>query len=209
MTDLLAETLANPAIGTIGTALVMAVLALWLAAAWWAYSDAARRTESSLAGFVAAGWIILSSPLLLPLSLAAYTFARPQVSAADRRTRSLAAELAATPMRPACAVCAEPIDDAWLRCPSCTSWLASPCAHCGAWSDGSLEICPWCGGETRDQPYVEGFAGSESTSLRGRRRRMAWRANSPTLPSSKRRDGQRISLTPGAPRTTTTTRVPS
>ena len=145
MTDLLAQTLANPAVGAVGTAILLAVLALWIAAAWWAYADAARRTESSLAGYVAAAWIILSTPLLLPLSLAAYTFARPQVAAADRRTRSLAAELSMTPMQPTCAVCAEPVDGDWLRCPSCTTWLASPCAHCGSWSDGTLELCPWCG----------------------------------------------------------------
>ena len=80
MSELIAQTLANPAVGAAGTAVLMAVVALWLAAAWWAYADASRRTESTLAGYVAAGWIILSTPMLLPLSLAAYTFARPQVA---------------------------------------------------------------------------------------------------------------------------------
>jgi len=90
MPDLLAETLNDPAVGAVGTAVVLAGIALWLAAAWWAYADAARRTESSLAGFVAAGWIILSTPLLLPLSLAAYAFARPQVAALPRTERCYA-----------------------------------------------------------------------------------------------------------------------
>src|SRR5215212_9023637 len=167
MTDLLAETLSNPAVAAIGTAISMAVVALWLAAAWWAYADAARRTESSLAGFVAAGWIILSTPVLLPLSLAAYAFARPQVPAADQRTRALAAELARMPARPACIVCSEPIDAAWIRCPSCTTWLSSPCAQCGRWSDGTLEICPWCGDEARRQPYVQEFRDAASAAVQG------------------------------------------
>ena len=199
MTDLLTETLSNPAVGAVGTAIVMAVLALWLAAAWWAYADAARRTESSLAGFVAAGWIILSTPLLLPLSLATYTFARPQVAAADRRTRALAAELASTPARPTCVVCSEPIDAAWLRCPSCTTWLASPCGRCGRWSDGTLEICPWCGDESREQPFVEGFGGAASPALRGPRRRLARRATS-SIQHSQRRDGERVAVAPVRPR---------
>src|SRR5689334_18502041 len=116
MSDLIAQTLSNPAIGAFGTAVLVAAIALWLAGAWWAYADATRRAESSLAGFVAAGWIILSTPLLLPVSLAVYTFARPQVTAADRRTRSLARELAMSPEQRACMGCAEPIDAAWVRC---------------------------------------------------------------------------------------------
>ena len=205
MTDLLAETLANPAIGTIGSALALAAVALWLAAAWWAYTDAARRTESSLAGFIAAGWIILSTPLLLPLSLAAYAFARPQVPAADQRTRSLAAALASMPAQPTCAVCAAPIDATWRRCPTCTTWLSSPCGHCGRWSDGQLEICPWCGAEAREAPFVQGMAGAAATAG-GRHRRPAWRAATPAASRSQRREGQRVAIANGAPRTTSRVR---
>jgi hypothetical protein len=199
MSELLAQTLADPAIGAAGSAIVMAGIALWLAGAWWAYADASRRTESSLAGFVAAGWIILSTPLLLPLALAVYAFARPQVAAADQRTRALAAELTATPTAPTCGACAEPVDETWLRCPGCTAWLASPCAHCGRWSDASLESCPFCGSDTRHRPFVAGPAGSSATQRRGRRR-IAWRAASPTVPRSQLRDGQRPVLAPGSPR---------
>jgi hypothetical protein len=203
MSDLIAQTLANPAIGAFGTAVVLAVIALWLAGAWWAYADASRRAESSLAGFVAAGWIILSTPLLLPLSLAVYAFSRPQVTAADRRTRALAYELAMAPERPACATCAAPVEDAWLRCPSCTSWLAAPCSDCGGWSDASLQLCPWCGGEERDAPYVAVPSEVAAGLAPRNRRRLASRALSPTVPRSQLResrdgrDARRLSLTPG------------
>ncbi len=203
MTDLLAETLANPIIGAAGTAVVMAGVALWLAGAWWAYADASHRTKSSLAGYVAAGWILLSTPLLLPLSLAAYAFARPQVPAADQRTKALARELGTTNVEQACSSCAEAVDPAWLRCPGCSAWLASPCAHCGEWSEAALEICPWCGGEAREQPFVERFVPAGAASQRGRRRRIAWRATSPTVPRSQRPDGIRPALAPGAPRAAT------
>jgi hypothetical protein len=206
MSDLLAETLADtladPAIGGLGTAVLMAVVALWLAAAWWAYTDASRRTESSLAGFVAAGWIILSTPALLPLSLAAYAFARPQVPAADQRTRALAAALVASPTEPACGACGETVETSWLRCPRCTAWLASPCAHCGGWSEASLEVCPFCGGEARRQPFVDGPSGTAGKPRRARRRHLAWRAASPTVLRSQLRDGQRPSPAPGSSRAT-------
>ena len=202
MTDLIAETLANPIIGAAGTALAMAGVALWLAGAWWAYADASRRTESSLAGYVAAGWILLSTPLLLPLSLAAYAFARPQVSAADQRTKALAHELGTTAVPDACATCSAPVDASWVRCPACTSWLAAPCGHCGSWSDRTLEICPWCGGDTREEPFVENLAETGTAALRTRRRRLAWRAAGPSVPRSQQRDGVRPALAPGAPRAT-------
>lgn len=201
MSDLIAQTLSNPAIGAFGTAVAMAGIALWLAGAWWAYADAARRAESSLAGFVAAGWIILSTPLLIPLSLAVYAFARPQVTAADRRTRNLAYELATAPERPACATCAEPVDDTWLRCPTCSSWLAAPCSECGGWSDATLELCPWCGGEGRDAPYVEGLpAVADGGAPRRNRRRIASRAPTPMPQRSQPREGRRLALAPGAPK---------
>ena len=49
MTELIAETLANPVIGAAGTAFLMAGVALWLAGAWWAYADASRRTGKTAA----------------------------------------------------------------------------------------------------------------------------------------------------------------
>ncbi len=200
MTELIAETFANPIFGAAGTAVLMAGTALWLAGAWWAYADASRRTESSLAGYVAAGWILLSTPLLLPLSLATYAFARPQIPVADQRTKALAQELSATTIEQTCSSCAAPVESAWLRCPSCATWLGSPCAHCGEWSDAALEICPWCGGDARQQPFVEQFVTGGMATQRGRRRRVAWRATSPTVPRSQRPDGIRPALAPGASR---------
>jgi hypothetical protein len=202
MSELIAETLANPLVGATGTALVLAGVALWLAGAWWAYADASRRTESSLAGYVAAGWILLSTPLMLPLSLAAYAFARPQVPAADQRTKALARELSMTTAGESCAACSTPVDPTWLRCPTCSTWLASPCSHCGSWSDSRLELCPWCGAEARVEPFVENLAAAAATAHRSRRRRVPWRTTGLTVPRSQLRDGARPAMAPGARRTT-------
>jgi hypothetical protein len=158
MEDLVAQTLADPVVSGIGTAVGLALVALWLAAAWWSYADATRRTDHSLAGFIAAGWILLSTPLLLPLSLGVYVFARPQVAAGDQRVRSLIQELGASAGESRCTTCGVEVGLGWLRCPTCASWVASPCAWCGRWSDRSLELCPWCGGEARDVPFVQDLA---------------------------------------------------
>jgi hypothetical protein len=153
MKEVFDELLNNPILQTAGTAILLAVIALWLAAAWWAYQDASRRKESTLAGFAAAGWIILSTPLMLPLALAIYTMARPQATASDDRTVNLMArlnEVAAD--RPACPGCNAAVDPDWLRCPWCASWFELDCNECGEWSAVGLEICPFCGADRDPVP---------------------------------------------------------
>jgi len=157
MTDIVANALDNPIFPAIGLALAATAGALWVAGAWWTYRDATWRTGSTFLALVAAGWIVISSPLLLPLSLGVYALARPQHTAAQGRSRRLAEELVETldAEGRACPLCVAPIEADWLRCPTCSTWLAAPCSHCGGWSDQSLEICPWCGDEGRDAPEVE------------------------------------------------------
>jgi hypothetical protein len=153
MDEIVAEILANPLVGAAGTALAGTAIALWLAAAWWAYRDAGRRTESSFAAYLASAWIVASTPLLLPMSLLIYRAARPQVAASEVRATALARALAATHAAgPACTGCGVAVDPAWLRCPDCATWLAAPCGACGAWSDPTFDLCPWCGGDLRDAP---------------------------------------------------------
>jgi hypothetical protein len=149
MSDLFASLLDNPIVGTAGTALGLAAVAMWLAAAWWAYRDAARRTESSLAGFLAAGWIVLSTPLLLPLSLAIYAFARPGTTAAEHRAQSLVAALSFDNVAGStCSTCGAASEPGWRRCPQCATWLAAACPSCGEWAPAGLELCPFCGRDT-------------------------------------------------------------
>ena len=73
----------------------------------------------------------MSTPLLVPMSLAIYALARPQQTAAEYRTRRLAHELVDQLENSApdsCLSCGSTVDPGWLRCPSCTTWLALPCA---------------------------------------------------------------------------------
>jgi hypothetical protein len=195
MADLVAQTLSNPIIPAIGLAVAATVGALWLAAAWWAYRDAARRAGSPFAGLLAAAWIVLSSPFLLPLALAVYGFARPQRTAAEHRSRRLVAELvdqldAADGER--CPTCRLSLDPTWLRCPSCATWLAQPCAHCGGWSDRTLDICPWCGSEERDEPSVEQVEPVGAMGLPRKRRGRGSRRSVPAAAARDQRKPRRV-----------------
>jgi RNA polymerase subunit RPABC4/transcription elongation factor Spt4 len=181
MTDIVSNALDNPIFPAIGLAIAATAGALWVAGTWWTYKDAAWRTGSSFLGLLAAAWIVISSPLLLPLSLGVYAFVRPQVTAAENRSRRLVAELVAqldADAETVCSGCAAPIDREWLRCPECASWLAAPCANCGGWADRGLEICPWCGSEDRESPQVEvlrpaAAMGQARTTRRRQSRRQA------------------------------------
>jgi RNA polymerase subunit RPABC4/transcription elongation factor Spt4 len=155
MTDLLANLVDASLISGIAFAIGIGAVALWLAAAWWVYADMSRRTRSELARFGAAAWIVLSTPILLPFSLIAYTLARPQATVAQSRSRELA--LALTPeilAVPRCQACGTTVEDEWRRCPVCASWLQLPCAECRRWSAVELAICPWCASEERAMPQL-------------------------------------------------------
>ena len=184
MDDIVADILNDPAVSAIGLAIGAGAVALWLAAAWWVYADATRRTDSTFAPLLAAGWIVFSTPLMMPMALAVYALARPQQSAAELRARRLAADLVGemyeAPELDTCPGCRTPADPTWLRCPTCTTWLAAPCAACGSWSGLTLEVCPWCGSEEREAPTVEPAALTPTApGLRGRRVRRQGRAVGP------------------------------
>jgi RNA polymerase subunit RPABC4/transcription elongation factor Spt4 len=142
-------------------AIGVAGIGLWLAAAWWTYGDMARRTRSDLARYGAAAWILLSTPALLLISLPVYLLARPQATAAQRRSRDLV--LALSPelfgaLR--CEACGRVADEEWRRCPACATWLQVACVDCGRWSATNLELCPWCATSRIDEP-----ADAEETDL--------------------------------------------
>ena len=151
MCDVMTSLFADPTVHALGMALAIGGIAIWLAASWWAFNDGSRRSDDGLVPWLAAAWIIISTPLLLPLSLAIWSLGRPQVSAADSRAGQLAQALTAV-ATPRCPGCERRVDPAWRRCPSCEGWLAAPCTSCAAWSDRTLAACPFCGTDGHDQP---------------------------------------------------------
>jgi hypothetical protein len=153
MSETIDQILSSPLVTTTLLGLGIALVGVWIAATWWAYQDATRRSEAEFPRWLAAAWILLSTPLLLPLSLLVYTLLRPQEAAADRRTRELVATLQGMDHQdPRCPACAETIDATWARCPSCALWLARPCDRCERLAPVDARICPWCAWELVDEP---------------------------------------------------------
>ena len=154
--DQLLDTLAtDPTVAAIGLALGGTAIGLWFAAAWWTYTDMARRSTSELARLTAVGWVLLSSPALLPLSLPAYLLARPQATVAERRAQRLFQAIEPSFDAGRCATCAAAVDEEWRRCPACAAWLASACADCGEWSAIDLDSCPWCAADKARATTIE------------------------------------------------------
>jgi hypothetical protein len=154
MSQVFANLSTDPTVGAIGLALALAGAGLWLAAAWWTYTDMTRRTSFELVRLAAAGWILISTPLLLPLALAAYVLARPQQTVAERRAQRLFEAMAPELADGACPGCGAVADPSWHRCPSCATWLASTCSACEAWSATDLEVCPFCARDKRSGRMV-------------------------------------------------------
>jgi RNA polymerase subunit RPABC4/transcription elongation factor Spt4 len=156
--DLLSQVLASPLVSTIAFALGAAAIVLWVTAAWWAYRDALIRTDSTALAYGAAGWIVVSTPLLLPLALLVYRAVRPQLAAGDARAERLAIGLSEATMAPTCQGCGILIREGWHRCPACATWLAATCRRCGGWSDPAFEICPFCGHDDPLEPAIDAAA---------------------------------------------------
>jgi hypothetical protein len=143
--DAAAGVLSSPIVTGVLMAMGVTLAVVWLAGTWWAYLDISRRTTSELARFGAMGLVIVSTPLLLPLSLMVYTLVRPQTTIAERRAVELANDLGpAIGGWQRCTSCREVVDPEWRRCPACTTWLASSCDSCGQWSEMAFDVCPWC-----------------------------------------------------------------
>lgn len=143
--DAAAGVLSSPIVTGLLMAIGVIIAVVWLAGTWWAYLDISRRTSSDLARFGAMTLVLVSTPLLLPLSLMVYTLVRPQTTIAERRAVQLASDLGpAFAGRERCPACHDAVDPEWRRCPSCATWLASSCDSCGQWSEMAFDVCPWC-----------------------------------------------------------------
>jgi hypothetical protein len=155
--DLVAQVLSNPIV--VGSAMVMgvALVAGWLLAIVWAFQNVAHRSDSILARYLAATWVLLSGPILLPLSLAILGCLRPVETAADGRLKRLALALQARLDGSPCVACGAGLDARWVRCPWCGEWQGQQCRRCEKWAPADADICPWCTwspGEPLVQPQI-------------------------------------------------------
>lgn len=118
---------------------------LWLASAWWVFRDMHRRAGEPVSPYLAAGAVLLLTPVGFLLGLLVYTIVRPRTTVAERDLAQLQhLLLLEDARRERCAACHVPVEEEWIRCPSCRAQLAERCGACGQRVRLEWEICAWC-----------------------------------------------------------------
>jgi len=142
------DLLGHPAVGIAIRFIALYLVIVWVASAWWVWRDARIRSADAFVPYLAAGAVILVTPLLFPLAIVIYRMVRPPLTV----SAATSAELQMTMLeeeatRSECARCGAMVDDEWVACPSCGTELAIRCASCGRPLELDWRICAWCAAE--------------------------------------------------------------
>ena len=138
---------ANPIVQLSLQLIVVYVIILWFAAAYWAFRDMQLRTDNPVLPYVAAALIILFTFVLFPLGIVVYRIVRPQEKIGEIYERNLAEEalLAEVESIRSCPTCQRRVHDEWIICPTCRTRLNRVCANCGRLVGLDWSLCAWCG----------------------------------------------------------------
>ena len=144
----IADVVGHPIVQMAVQGVLVYAVALWLAAAFWAFRDMRCRSVNPVAPYLAAGGVIMFSPLLFPLAVVAYRIVRPQETISEAWERHLAEEaMQAEVEATTCAGCGRRVDEEWLACPTCGTRLSRRCGECGEAVALDWALCAWCGRE--------------------------------------------------------------
>jgi predicted RNA-binding Zn-ribbon protein involved in translation (DUF1610 family) len=142
------ELLGHPAVGIAIRLIALYLVIVWIASAWWVWRDARTRSTDVLVPYLAAGAVILVTPLLFPLAVVIYRMVRPPLTVSAATSVELQmAVLEEEAARSECATCGSIVDDEWVACPSCGAELAVRCTACGRALELDWRICAWCAAE--------------------------------------------------------------
>lgn len=143
-----AEMLGHPAVGTAIRLTALYVVIVWIASAWWVWRDARIRSTDPFVPYLAAGVVILVTPVLFPLAVLIYRMVRPPLTVSAATSAELQmAMLEEEAAHSECATCGAMVDDDWVACPSCSTELAIRCVSCGRPLELDWRICAWCAAE--------------------------------------------------------------
>ncbi len=142
------EMLGHPAVGIAIRFIALYVVIVWIASAWWVWRDARTRSTDAFVPYLAAGAVILVTPLLFPLAVLIYRMVRPPLTVSAATSAELQmAMLEEEATHAECATCGALVDEEWVACPSCGTELAIRCVSCGRPLELDWRICAWCAAE--------------------------------------------------------------
>jgi hypothetical protein len=143
---------------------------LWLAASYWAFRDMQGRSDNAVAPYLAAGFVIIFTPILFPLAVFTYKVIRPQERIGDIYERNLAEEamLAEIEAIPHCPTCDRRVEAAWIICPTCRTRLNRVCPNCTRLVGLDWTLCAWCGREFERHDQIAASATAPIVSLPAR-----------------------------------------
>jgi hypothetical protein len=142
------DLLALPAVGFAGRVLLLALVVLWLATAWWTWRDMESRNGDPLLRLVATAGIVLATPVLFPLAVAVYLILRPPRPEEPSQALELRlTELAVGSAPERCPRCGQRTSTGWQRCPACGQVLSVACPSCGEPVGLDWQLCAWCAAE--------------------------------------------------------------
>jgi hypothetical protein len=143
-----AEMLGHPAVGVAIRLVALYVVVVWIASAWWVWRDARSRSTDVFVPYLAAGAVLLVTPLLFPLAVVIYRMVRPPLTVSAATSVELQmAMLEEEATHSECATCGAMVDDEWVACPTCGAELAVRCPSCGRPLELDWGICAWCAAE--------------------------------------------------------------
>jgi RNA polymerase subunit RPABC4/transcription elongation factor Spt4 len=142
--------LSNPLVQLAGRAILLYLVLLWLASAYWAYRDLQSRTANPIAPYLAAVFIILFTPFLFVFGIMLYRLIRPHDTVEEANERALAQEAMIREMQTQhCQTCARRVEADWLVCPYCSGRLRALCPACTRIYELDWQVCAWCGIDPR------------------------------------------------------------
>src|SRR3954454_1905240 len=158
----LAGFFSSPVVQFVVYSILVYLVVLWLASAYWVFRDMQQRTENAILPYLAASLVIVFLPVF-PLAIFVYKIIRPHEKIGEVYERNLAEEalLAEVEAIKSCPTCARRVNDEWIICPGCRTRLNRVCPNCGRLVGLDWSLCAWCGKdfERRDVAALETLPG--------------------------------------------------
>jgi RNA polymerase subunit RPABC4/transcription elongation factor Spt4 len=136
----------SPVVQFVLYSILVYLVVLWLASAYWVFRDMQQRTENAILPYAAASLVIVFLPVF-PLAIFVYKIIRPHEKIGEVFERNLAEEalLAEVESIRSCPTCARRVNDEWIICPSCRTRLNRVCPNCSRLVGLDWSLCAWCG----------------------------------------------------------------